>query len=213
MIKLLTSAEHTKRVVLNPNDSLDFISSLENKINNVLLENNENTLKKIKITLGSSKETSIQNTKDYPGIEGNAYIIKKALASGDNGYFTGAKDRKVYSVFKSGQKIEMKNFDNHIKIRFRCRTAVERETLRTFITLVLTFETKGLNCISADLDYISDLESIQNEMFVIDVFIHARTCIKWAYEHNSEPLNTALFIGNDDVIAVVKTDEFENGLL
>ncbi|WP_330112466.1 hypothetical protein VSU16_14865 (plasmid) [Cetobacterium somerae] len=212
MIKLITNDKHTNRIVINPNDSLDFISSFENKINNILQENNEATLKKIKITLGSSKETSIQNTKDYPGVEGNAYILKKALASGDNGYFSGSKDRKVYSVFKDNQKIDMKYFDNHIKIRFRCRTAVERETLRSFLTLALTFETKSLNCISADLDYISDLESIQNEMFVIDLFIHARTCIKWAYEHTSKPLDTALFIGNNDVVGIIKNDDFENSL-
>lgn len=207
MIRITTGEKYTTRAIVNPNDSLDFISSFERELNTLLSENNEKHIKKIKITFGASKVSSEQNTSEYLGVEGNAYVMKKALAGGDQGYFSDNRDRKVYAAFKDGKKIEYKNFDNHIKIRFRCRTAVEREVLRTFLVLVLTFKTKHLNCLSADLDYISDLETIQNEMFVLDLFIHARTSLKWSNEYDSEELKTALIVGNEDVVGIVKEEK------
>lgn len=208
MIKLKTKNDTQLQVVINPNDTLDLIVSIEKILNGMLELNQDKIVKKVKITLGSSKATSEQQTKEYPGIDARAYIIKKGLAGGDNGYFSDVKDRKVYNVFKDSVPISIKNFDNHIKFVFRCKTATERETLRSLLTILFTFHTKELDAKSVDLDYFEDIEKIENEMFTLNLFIHARTTLKWTYEYNVEKLKGVVFVA-DDFIPVAGITEKE----
>lgn len=214
MIKLKTNDTLIVRNIINPNDSLDFIISLEKKLNEMLEINNEKVLKKVKITLGASKVTSEQVTEEYKGVAGHAYIVKKELAGGDNGYFSTVKDRKVYTMFEGETSIQFKRFDNNIKFRFRCATAVERETLRTFLVLLLTFHTKELKCESADLDTINDLENLQENKFVLDLFVNARTAIKWVDVSSAKALEKVDIISSENTYeGINESDELSLGFL
>lgn len=191
MFKMKTTDENCYLVLKNPNDTLDFISSFAKELNNILAINNERTISSVKMLYGSSKKTSDQESEEYKGVKAFATLLKKAISSmGTNGYFTGARDRWKYSSADGENNRKLfKRFDNHIKITFKCKTAKERETLKTLVIILLTFHNSGLNCDICDLDYIEDIEIIKDDMFEFNLYLFARTVMKFEYENNHEVLH------------------------
>ena len=216
MLRMKTEDSQSYLMLKNPNDTLDFVSSFANELNKMLEVNEEKTIGKVKLLYGSSKKTSEQESKEYEGVKAFAVLKKKSIASiGTNGYFSGALDRWKYSsIDKNNNRKLFKKFDNHIKINFKCKTAKERETLKTLVTVLLTFKNnRTLACDICDLDYIEDVEEIKNELFEFNVFIYARTILKFEYDNNHEPLKEVDYIvgiHNDKVEEQENTEEQED---
>lgn len=193
MIKLKGNTEFQNIMVINPNESFDFVSSFEKKLNETLLENNEKTLGAVKITLGSSKASTDQGTKEYKGIEATATILKKTLASASRDqFFAKPLDRKVYHTYEGKVKVFQKRFDNHVKIRFRSRTKKEREALRIMLTLMFTFYDRELDCDVSDLESIQEIEQITDDFYSLDLFINVRTCLRWVMETSAAEYKSML---------------------
>ena len=195
-VKIQRNNDLNFNVVLNPNDTIDYINSLNNELNEIIKINNLKNISKIKINYGSSKKTSSQDTEKYEGVEIYVYLLKKSLYAGENGYFQGNKNRKIYSEFIDGQKYNYQLFDNHIKLLFRCKTAFERETLKTLITLLFVLKKTKLKCEVCDLDYIKDSEQLNTEMFEFEVYLYTRTKIHWIEKTDVRGLETYEFNGN-----------------
>lgn len=207
MLRMKTDDSQSYLMLKNPNDTLDFVSSFAAELNKMLDVNEEKTIGSVKLLYGSSKKTSEQESKEYEGVKAFAVLKKKAIASiGTNGYFSGALDRWKYtSVDKDNKRKMFKKFDNHIKINFKCKTAKERETLKTLVTILLTFRNnRHLACDICDLDYIEDVEEIKNGLFEFNVFIYARTILHFEYDNNHEQLKEV-----DYIVGIKKDKEQE----
>lgn len=207
MLRLKTKMSQSFLLVENPNDVLLFVSSIQKKLNDILSDNDERDIKKIKIQYGASKKTSEQLSEEYEGVKGFVTLLKKSLSAGDQGYFEGKRDRWKYKVASGEKERYIKFFDNHIKINFKCKTAKEREILKTLVVLLFTFNNSDLDCVICDLDYIADSEIIKDELFEVDVFIYARTVLKFSYENNQEPLKNAEY---ESGLVTKKKDNEEN---
>lgn len=188
MLRLKTSNKLSFLMIKNPNDSLDFISSIQSELNHILEANDERDIKKIKITYGATKETSEQVSKQYEGVKGFAFLKKKALSAGSTGYFSGSRDRWKYTTFdKKGNERNLRYFDNHFKINFKCKSIKEREILKTLVMVLLSFYSTKLKCAVCDLDYMEDIEAINDELYEFNVYIYARTCVEFSFDDNQEP--------------------------
>ena len=190
MLRMKTDDAQSYLLLKNPNDTLDFVKSISKELNEMLEINEEKTIGKVLLIYGPSKKTSEQDSKEYEGVKAFVTLIKKSISSmGTNGYFTGAKDRWKYSTIdeEHNRKI-FRRFDNHIKINFKCKTAKERETMKTLITILLTFHSRNLLCDICDLDYLEDIETIKDDMFEFNVYIFARTVLRFEYDNNHETL-------------------------
>lgn len=217
MLKLKGNDSQTTLVIDNPNDILDFITSIQNQLNTVLNENNEKNLKQVKLQYGPSRKTSEQLSESYKGPKGYVTLLKKSLWSGDQGYFSGNKNRWKH---KLDDKTYVKYFDNHIKINFKLKSSKEREILKTVILILFTFNSSLLKSHICDLDYIEDVETIKDELFETNVYIYARTGLYFRYEYNKEPLketdyNCGILIEkeNEDDDNNKENEELDNGFL
>ena len=215
MFKLKTQSEQSFLVIKNQNDTLDFISSIQYEINKLLTDNNEKLVKQVKINYGASKKTSEQQSEEYQGVKAFATLIKKSISAGNQGYFTGNRDRWKYTMVDKDSTRYFKNFDNHIKINFKCKTALERETLKTIILILLTFFQYKLKCSVCDLDYIEDVEVIKDELFEFNVYIYARTVLKFEYENTQVSLeivehNSGIKDGKEELETYENKEESED---
>lgn len=182
-------------VIINPNDTVDYINSLNEELENLIKTNNINNIGKIKFNFGLSKKTSNQDSEFYDGIEVYIYLLKKSLYSGENGYFQGNKVRKPYREIINNKTYNYQLFDNYIKLVFRCKTAFERETLKTLITLLFILKRTKFKCEICDLDYIKDVETLETEMFEFEVYLYVRTKIIWHERTEVKPLEKSKFNG------------------
>lgn len=214
MLRLTTNNQLSYLMIKNPNDSLDFIKSIQNELNRILTDNDEKIVKKIKITYGSNRETSDQKSEEYEGVKAFAFLKKKALSAGNQGYFSGNRDRWKYTNFNDdGTKEMIKYFDNHFKINFKCKTLHEREVLKTLLMVLLTFNQSALQCNICDLDYMEDIETIQDELYEFNIYLYARTVVRFAFDDNQEPLKQMVTKGKVSDYELVTNDKFKNGFI
>lgn len=204
MLRIKSLINQSYLMIRNPNDTLDFVVSIQEQLNQMLSENDERVIKKVKISYGASKKTSEQNSEEYDGVKGFATLLKKSISAGTQGYFTGNRDRWKYTVYDNDNNEKIfKKFDNHIKINFQCKSALERETLKTMVLMLLTFRQSNLSADICDLDYMEDVEIIKDELFEFNVYIYARTKLSFEYDHNQERLTDV------DYIVGIKTEKQE----
>lgn len=214
MLRLATKNKLSFLMVKNPNDSLDFVKSIQDGLNNILSENEEKIVRKVRVSYGSNKETSLQNSEGYEGVKAFAFLKKKALSAGTQGYFSGNRDRWKYTVFSdTGEEKKIKYFDNHFKINFKCKTLQEREVLKTLLIILLTFNQGMLKCDICDLDYMEDIESINDELFEFNVYIYARTALVFTFDNNQEPLKAMVTKAKVDDFEFTTNDKFKNGFI
>ena len=107
----------------------------------------------------------------------------------------------------------IKYFDNHFKINFKCKTLHEREVLKTLLMVLLTFNQSALQCNICDLDYMEDIETIQDELYEFNIYLYARTVVRFAFDDNQEPLKQMVTKGKVSDYELVTNDKFKNGFI